>query len=209
MNQLTNPESDPKLPMEDFLKGSSGFIIPENYLDQVSDQIMNRIHLEKYMHETHIDPFKLPENYFEEFPNQIINRIESGQLPETLKLNPFKVPENYFDKTYQSIQEKNSNTESKLVVKTNFKQVWSYAAVACVLLLVSWFGFRLYSDPKPVDYFSNITEDELLEYVSTYAIDFDQSSLASVINEDEINSLNIMDDDLDDETSDLLIQILE
>lgn len=60
-----------------------------------------------------------------------------------------------------------------------------------------------------MDYFSNITEDELLEYVSTYAVDFDQSSLASVINEEEINSLEIMDDDIDDETSDLLIQILE
>ncbi|MEI2696452.1 MAG: hypothetical protein V9E90_15390 [Saprospiraceae bacterium] len=209
MNNLTNPESDPKLPMEDLLKGSSGFVIPENYMDQVADSIINQIRLDNKFDESQNDLFKLPANYFEEFPNRILNKVESGQIPESLQQNPFKVPENYFDTTIQNILEKTSNAESKLIVKTNFKQVWSYAATACVLLVISWLGFRLYSDSKPVDYFSNITEDELLEYVSTYAVDFDQSSLASVINEEEINSLDIMDDDIDDETSDLLIQILE
>lgn len=209
MNHLTKPESDPKLPMDDLLKGTSGFVIPENYMNQVSDQIMNRINLEKNIRETDFDAFKLPANYFEELPNRILDKVENSQLPELLKQNPFKVPENYFNNTVQSIIEKTSNTKSNLVVKTNFKPVWSYGAAACMLLVISWIGFRLYSNPKPVDYFSNITEEELLEYVSTYAVDFDQSSLASVINEEEINSLNIMDGDLDDETSDLLIQILE
>ncbi|MFZ1297518.1 MAG: hypothetical protein WAT16_05715, partial [Saprospiraceae bacterium] len=93
MNHLNNPESDPKLPMEDLLKGSSGFVIPENYMEQVPDSIINQIRLDNKFDESQNELFKLPANYFEEFPNRILNKIESGQIPESLQQNPFKVPE--------------------------------------------------------------------------------------------------------------------
>ena len=209
MHPLNKPESDPKLPLEDLLKGNTGFVVPENYMDNLSDRVVSNILMDKNLHRISPENFNIPENYFEEFPDRLFDKLESDQLPGSLKQNPFKVPENYFENKILNIEKLVQNKESKIIVKTNFKRVWSFAAAACVLLLVSWIGIRLFSNPKPVDYLSNITEDELLEYVSIYASDFDESSLASVINENEINSLNILDVDMDDETSDLLIQILE
>jgi len=209
MNPHNNSESDPKLPMEELLKGNTGFVVPENYMDNLGDSISSQILLEKKLQKLNPENFKIPANYFDEFPNRILDKLELDQLPESLKQNPFKVPANYFENKSLSLQELNQGKKLKLSVKTNFKRIWSYSAVACVVLLVSWIGFRMISNSQPVDYFSNITEDELLEYVSNYAVDFDQTSLASVINEEEMNSLNILDDELDDETTDLLIQILE
>ena len=209
MNPHNNSESDPKLPMEELLKGNTGFVVPENYMDNLGDSISSQILLEKKLQKLNPENFKIPANYFDEFPNRILDKLELDQLPESLKQNPFKVPANYFENKSLSLQELNQGKKLKLSVKTNFKRIWSYSAVACVVLLVSWIGFRMISNSQPVDYFSNITEDELLEYVSNYAVDFDQTSLASVINEEEMNSLNILDDELDNKTTDLLIQILE
>lgn len=209
MDHPNYSESDPKIPFDEILKDGFCFKLPENYMEDLRDRILDKVLAEGTIESMDTHQFELPSNYFQEFPNRIMQKIEEDVLPASLKENPFKLPANYFPQTAQRIMEHPSVRMQKPTTKTRFRTNWILAAAACMFFIISWFGIQFFNSSKTTDLFVNASEEELLEYVSAYADDFDQSSIAAVMSEDEVNAINIWDDELDEETSELLIQILE
>jgi hypothetical protein len=154
------------------------------------------------------DAFRVPAFYFESFQDRIMKRIENEMIPPALKDNVFTVPDEYFDTFTDRLMNKIHPVQKPKTVFTVFRKTWMMSAAAAMLIAVSWFVIHLFNSPVNVDYLANSSEEELLEYVSTYAYQFDQNSLATVMSEDEISSLDIVDD-MDEETSDLLIELFE
>ncbi len=154
------------------------------------------------------EAFRVPAFYFESFSDRIMKRIENEMVPPALKDHVFTVPDDYFDTFTDRLMHKIHPVQKSKTVFTSFRRSWMLSAAAVVVILVSWFVIHLFNNPSNVDYLASSTEEELLEYVSTYAYQFDQNSLATVMSEEEISSLDIVDE-MDDETSDLLIELFE
>ena len=152
------------------------------------------------------DSFKVPTFYFESLPDRIMKRVEREAVPLALREKMFRVPNGYFETFTNRIMDKIYTIQSPKAIRTSFRRIYMYGAAAIFIILVSLFVIKFYSNQKSVDYLANSSEDDLLEYVSTYDYDFDQNSLAVVMNEDEVNSLEIMDD-MDDETTNMLIEL--
>ena len=154
------------------------------------------------------DSFRIPAFYFESFPDRIMKHIEMEAVPAALREKIFRVPNGYFESFTNRLMDRLLPQQTTKTIRTGFRRSLMYSAAAVVLILVSWFVISLFRNQTNIDYLAESSEEELLEYVSTYAFDFDQNILASVIGEEEINSLDIMDE-MDDETSDLLIELYE
>lgn len=152
------------------------------------------------------DSFKVPTFYFESLTDRVMKRVERDAVPEELKENNFRVPDGYFEQLSDRIMLKLQPAQSR-TIKTGFRRAWVYSAAAAVtLVIVSWFAIHLYSNKQNPDYLANSSEEELLEYVSMNNYDFDQNSLAVVMNDEDVNNLDIMDD-VDDDTSNMLMEI--
>ena len=122
----------------------------------------------------------------------------------------YKVPLEKLNKYFETFPDRLMNRirkpQSAKTIKTGFRKVWMYSAAAVVVILVSWFVINLFRNQKPIDYLANSSEEDLLEYVSNHDYEFDQNSLATVMNEDEVSSLDIMDE-MDDATTNILIEL--
>lgn len=154
------------------------------------------------------DSFRIPAFYFESLPDRIIKRIENETVPLALKEKMFTVPEGYFETFTDRLMTKIHPVQKSKTIFTGFRRTLMLSAAAVVLILVSWFVINLYNNSANIDYLANSSEEELLEYLTTHASEFDQNSLAVVMTEDEIGSLEIIEE-MDDETSDLLIELYE
>lgn len=155
------------------------------------------------------DAFKVPDSYFDNLTERIMTRIEMEAISIPANEKTFQVPAGYFETFTNRLMDKIHKQSMPKTIQTSFQRNFIYsAAAAVVLILVSWFIMSLYSKQSSVDYLALSSEEELLEYVSLYAYEFDQNSLAVVMNEEDINSLDILED-MDDETSDLLIELFE
>lgn len=155
-----------------------------------------------------INSFKVPELYFDSLTERIMDRVEKESLPSVLKENSFKVPIGYFENLNDKILEKVLTGVKTKNIRTRFINWKLYSVAAIFLLVCSLFLVQFFNAQKQVDYLANTTEEELLEYVSLYISDFNQESLASITSEDDIRSLEIIDE-MDTETSDLLIELFE
>ncbi|HEX5624605.1 MAG TPA: hypothetical protein VFX48_01205 [Saprospiraceae bacterium] len=152
--------------------------------------------------------YRLPEDYFDRLSDRIMDRVEQNALPEILKTSPFRAPDAYFELLEDRIINGLPTRSKPLVVRSIFRSSWIYAVAACALVLLSWFGLNLYNGSPNEDFLADTTEEELLEYVSAYASDFDETALALVLQEDELNSFEIPEE-MDDETSELLIELYQ
>lgn len=153
-----------------------------------------------------VDSFKVPTFYFDYLPDRIMKRVETEAVPSELKEKVFQVPVGYFESFTDRVMNRIQIHPAKKTIQTRFSRSWMLSVAAMVVIAVSFFLFTLYNNQKPVDYLANSSEEELLEYVSVNDSDFDQNSLAMLMNEEDVNSLNIMDD-MDDETTNMLIEL--
>lgn len=155
------------------------------------------------------DSFKVPESYFDALTDRIMNRIEKEAISVPVNEKTFQVPDAYFETFANRLMERIHKQQTPKTIQTSFRRNMIYsAAAAVVIILVTWFVMNLFIAKSSKDYLAQSSEEELLEYVSQYAFDFDENSLAVVMSEDEISSLEIFDE-MDKETSDLLIELFE
>jgi hypothetical protein len=117
-------------------KGSfDGFIVPENYFEELTGNIQSRIKLQAL--NTEEDGFTVPEGYFANLQQQIQSRIfveEAIGEPA----GQFTVPQGYFDKLNKNILDKTANRDVvksvgivRRMYTTNF---FKYATAACITL---------------------------------------------------------------------------
>ncbi|MBK8450305.1 MAG: hypothetical protein IPO78_00730 [Saprospiraceae bacterium] len=184
------------------------FKLPADYFTKFPDHILDRIHKENKIEQYNSNVFQLPVNYFENLTNRIMDRIEKEAIPQELNQNVFKVPNGYFENFSDKVLSKIKLKQNSKIIPGSFKKLWVFSAAASFVIVISWFVMNLYNTSTHVDYLAASSEEELLEYVSTYSNEFEHQSLASILNEDELNSLEIMET-MDDETSDFIIELFE
>jgi hypothetical protein len=153
------------------------------------------------------DCFKVPTAYFDTLAEKIIIQIEQDALPEAIKEKSFVVPDQYFETLTQRVMDSIPFHKQSKTIQTGFRRSWVYAAAAAVVLIViSWWGIQLFNSNYSTDYLAAVSEEELLEYVSDHEYEFDQQTLASIVSEDDLNSIEIIDE-VDSETTELLLEL--
>ena len=155
----------------------------------------------------HENAFKVPAGYFDNLTEKLMQGIEKEAVPFAINEETFTVPQGYFESFPDKLINKIHQHQKPQIVRISFGKRLMLAAAVMIVLVVSWFSIKLYA-PTNTDFLANSTEEELLEYVSYYAEEFDEQSLAMVMNEDEIISLDILEVS-DEETSELLIELFE
>ena len=79
----------------------SGFNVPENYFDELNDNIQSRINIDSALGSD--TGFSVPENYFDELSTNIQSRVFVEEALSAAK-GSFAVPENYFEELTNQIQ---------------------------------------------------------------------------------------------------------
>ncbi len=152
--------------------------------------------------------FKLPSSYFDTLTERVMDQVEKKTLPEELKTNVFKTPVGYFDSFSDRLMKKILELNTSKHISTSFNRMRIFSAAAAVILVLSLFIVYVYKIQNPVDYLADISEEELLEYVSLHATDFDRFSLAYVMSEEDLKAIDIFDE-MDEEATDVLIELYQ
>lgn len=127
--------------------------------------------------------------YFDALTDRVMERI---QLEESvlftnpkLKQLPFNVPEGYFEQLGSRIME--STEETKVIPL--FNRTWlRYAAAVVLLLVASLAFFNPFDREEETSYLSDISEDALIEYVST-----EETAIEELFIDEELMELVIDD----------------
>ncbi len=183
------PSDDPAFPFGDRLKNSDGFVLPDNYFEGLADQILQ----ECPSHPINETQFKVPEAYFDTLSDRIINHVEKRALPFDIKNESFKLPDGYFENFPEHVMHRISKDKSSKVRTFLSRRVFMYSIAASVLLCVSVLVLRWYSASPATDFLSSCSEEELLEYVSTYSTEFNADAFASIMNTADLNALDFID----------------
>lgn len=124
-----------------------------------------------------INPQKVPEGYFEGLTDKIMDRVElenSALLNDhSLKRLPFQVPEKYFDNLTDHIDQKSNRKEGK-VVRLWAQQWLKYAASFLLFLSAAFVINQLTPQKSEVDILSQLTETEIIDYLSTQEVALDE-----------------------------------
>lgn len=207
MNTYDTPFEDPSLPFGNQLRNADGFRVPDQYFDQQLDWICHQVSLEDPSASGVEKGFQLPQGYFDQFSERLIDRIEKQNLSFLPANDGFKTPDDYFQKFESRLLEKLAVVQPKS--KTiRFRQLVMLAIAACVMVAVSFAVMRLYQQEAAQDVFASCSDEELIEYLSHYAQDLDEESLAGLISEGDDQSLDFFEPE-DEELESLLIDYLE
>lgn len=209
MNIHPNYNEDPELPFGGALRNADGFKVPDLYFHKSEEQLL--AHCRGLLLQVHSKPngFEVPENYFDQLADTVMERISSETLSFLPATDGFTVPEGYFETFSDRIQSRlTSNVQSTQTRTVTFRKIWYWAAAACLFGVVGLFALKWSANQSGDQLLSACTEDELLEYVTTYADEFDEESLASLLEESDMDQLNIINE-LDESADELLIEYLE
>ncbi|MBK9108743.1 MAG: hypothetical protein IPM92_10355 [Saprospiraceae bacterium] len=200
---------DPELPFGKALKNADGFKVPEHYFENSEEMIILQCSGLVSQESNATSGFDVPVAYFENFTDSLIERINAESLAFLPKSDGFKVPESYFETFYNRLQNKLSaqhqSTPTKLI---KFHKLWYWAAAACLFSAVGLFAIKWSQNQTTENLLAQCSEEELLEYVTAYVEEFDEQSLALLLEENDINQLDMMNG-LDESAEDLLIEYLE
>lgn len=208
MDNQNQYREDPDLPFGNTLKNADGFKVPADYFENAGPMILAQCVGGTDTNDS--KGFGVPQGYFETLPEKLMQKIEIDALKCLPDSDGFKVPENYFESFYDRLssrlKRKTIQTSTRVI---QMKKLWYYAAAACLFTAVGLFAIKWSQQNESTTlFFAECSDEELLEYVTTYADDFDQELIASLIEETDLDVLDVMGE-LDESTEDLLIEYLE
>jgi hypothetical protein len=148
------------------LNKSNSFYVPDNYFENLSEQIINQVALK----EINLNDlgFNTPSGYFENFENQLYSKIKLEEKTNLLIENNygFEVPENYFEKSKIKIVE-GISTKNKSNTKVTSLKFIRYAAAACILLTTTFGIYFNIQQTKNINYqLSKISNEEIETYLN-------------------------------------------
>lgn len=209
MNTLPTYNDDPELPFGNALKNADGFKVPDHYFKAGEEILLAQFVGLMASNVNKTKAFEVPGAYFENFPDVLMERINDDTVAFLPKSDGFKVPENYFetfsDRLHIKLNEKQQTPALKVL---SFHKLWYYAAAACLFTAIGLFSLKWMQNDNSSHLLSQCSEDELIEYVTAYADEFDEQSIAMLLEETDIDPLDIIND-LDEADEDLLIEYLE
>lgn len=143
------------------------FSVPENYFEEMQEQIRSRITI--YQFDSEHEVFNIPVNYFDSLTEKIISANAIEQL-KTEESEVFSVPDNYFEELEKNILSKVDIPDSKESIVRRFANSWiTYAAAACITAIVS-FGIYFNTKNTTVEHqISELPSEDIVEYLQLYS----------------------------------------
>ena len=165
------------------------FTVPSSYFEQLSDRLNSRVQIES-MRSDDKNGFNIPKNYFEELSSRIENRISVKNLRTQVPSEGFSLPEGYFVKLSERIISRVENSsERKTPVRRLFTSLVSYAAAACITVMIAtgiYFISNSYNLNKQL---SEIPDHEIINYLQAHSTAGDTPFIIENINPDEMEAV--------------------
>lgn len=159
-----NMEWDKDAPLLAAITKTDTFKVPDSYFENLSDQIISKIHLDEL--DNHTEGFTTPENYFEQLRQNITASISLENIKE--ENSGFSVPVFYFEKSKQTILNKVQSKPSKKGNIFNLNVV-RYAAAACILLSTSIGIYFNIQRTQSVSYqLSKLADEDIESYLKSH-----------------------------------------
>lgn len=176
--------------------------VENEYFDQLPDLIMQKINAREELASISpflaempsIPPMPAPAGYFDQLPEMIMQKVEAREeleaisplLAEMPKTMPMSVPDSYFDQfsntVLAAVQEAPAGSK---VVRMRMRPLIRWAAAACLLALVSTSTLLfLKNNQQSQSYsevnFSDISDQEIVDYLQAHMDAFDKEELATM-----------------------------
>ena len=133
--------------------------------------------------------FKIPKNYFDGLEDSIMNQIN---LDEKIEGLGFKVPDNYFESLDDIILNKVAH-KPKVISLFTKRNLFYASSIAATLVLM----FNIIGNNKEFT-FDDLEITSIENYLSEE--DFSSYEFASLLNEEELTTVNFIDTDLTNES---------
>lgn len=184
------------------------FQVAENYFTQLQDKTWAKI--EKLpLDELGLLPmnhFQLPENYFEDSQELFISSL-NAELNK--KESGFNIPSGYFDQLQDTVVQKITRTNEKGILTNWYRQHYKWISIAASIILL-WSVFVLRTSTSNTFQTLNITEiddETLINFIALQEADI--HDLSDEIDESSFPEINLINDDLDEESVNELINIYQ
>ncbi|MGI4750026.1 MAG: hypothetical protein ACRYFB_05295 [Janthinobacterium lividum] len=153
---------------------SAGLVVPENYFDNLQNQILSTVNLEEMRAQQ--EPSVKSIEFFEEQQNIIAARIKINAFAE--KGDGFTVPENYFETLTDRINQKTGikTVQQPAKIRSLFtRAAWKYATAACIAVaVVTGIGVKKYQAAHNVQtQLSNLPDADIENYLDIHADSYD------------------------------------
>lgn len=143
------------------------FNVPDDYFDDMEQQISSRIAIESASSSDLKGNFAVPEGYFDTLEDQIMSSVRVGKLVEPTNEGGFNVPDTYFDSLHESIKHTAgiNHTSKEAKVRSLVPSWLKYAAAACIMISAGT-GFYFLQKPASIDQkLAYIPEEVIVDYL--------------------------------------------
>lgn len=218
-------------PALEAISNDNVYRVPPFYFDHLTEVVLKKI---KDADQTSLEgltskemPFQVPPQYFEGLAGSILAKIKTSSLAgnevqqelmeiaPTLvtisRVTPYTVPAGYFEQ----LQPVATNQTARVVKLTPVRKVLRYAAAAAVIGVTAISGFLLFDKSESnttateinvTAAMNNLSEAEIVDYLSDHAIAVDEVSIDYYLPETEENFDDIINDLSDEELQQFLKQ---
>jgi len=170
--------------LDDFtlsLPKSMPFDIPQNYFEQLEDDLKTSIFLEQLPKSS---PLLAPdENYFNDFAAQMTSHIYLDQISNK---NPLSVPSSYFDTQHDQIMSK-IKTNAPTQIGTRRFAPLSMAASILFFIGLGFLMFNQTSKPSVEQQLATISSSEIENYIQSHQLEFDTDLVLEGIDESRVD----------------------
>ncbi|MHB1178021.1 MAG: hypothetical protein ACYCZO_06780 [Daejeonella sp.] len=166
------------------------FTVPSGYFENLSDTLRSMALMESLRFENE-EEFTVPDGYFENLSLRIENRVSLESIRTIVPSSGFEVPDDYFSNLTARI---NSRLEKSSKVNTPVRKLFSswisYAAAACVTVLI---GTGLYFNSSNYQFgqrLSEVSDQEIINYLQVHSTAGDSPFIIENLNPDEFEQIS-------------------
>lgn len=165
------------------------FTVPSGYFEELSDILKSRVLVES-MRPDDNPGFNVPQNYFEELSSRIENRASVENLRTLVPSDGFSLPEGYFAELSARIITRVENSlERKTPVRRLFTSLVSYAAAACITVMIAtaiYYSSNTYNFNKQL---SEIPDQEIINYLQAHSTAGDTPFIIENLNSGQMEAV--------------------
>jgi len=165
------------------------FTVPSGYFEELSDILNGRVLVESMQSDGN-PGFYIPQNYFEELSSRIENRAFVENLRTLVPSDGFSLPEGYFAELPARIITRVENSlERNTPVRRLFTSLGSYAAAACITVMIAtgiYYSSNTYNLNKQL---SEISDQEIINYLQAHSTAGDTPFIIENLNSGQMEAV--------------------
>lgn len=146
------------------------FIVPENYFEDLHDNLSVRMKIGRHLNRESSELFSTPPDYFDTLAERINTSIKADSLKQTTADPGFSVPGGFFGSLEERILQKTALQEKQGGKIRKLYTGWArYAAAACIIAVSAVTLFINKKETRVEDQFSGIPDTEIVNYLQAYS----------------------------------------